>query len=254
MAMQEAGSEVEVRFRLRIGGAPWDGVARVPNGPAKVSALLPTIGRLADRVVERAREGVEASGRTVSCGPGCGACCRQPVPIAVSEAHRLVALIRAWPAPRRRAVEARFDAARERLDAAGLLEPLRALGDLEGVDARQALGRAYFDLGIDCPFLEDESCSIHAERPIACREYLVTSEPARCADPTPERVDLVPLPVRPSVALFRMTAEGPGEAAEPVLLVLAREVVDAGEAYETATTPGPALLEGYVRSLSGASG
>lgn len=254
MVMQDAGAGVEVRFRLRIGGAPWDAVAYVPRGPAPVSALLPTIGRLTDRVVERARQDVEASGRTVSCGPGCGACCRQPVPIAVSEAHRLVALIRSWSAPRRRAVEARFDAALARLEAAGLLEPLRTLGDLEGVDARQALGRAYFDLGIACPFLEDESCAIHADRPIACREYLVTSEAARCADPAPEHVDLVPLPVRPSVALFRMTAEGPGEDAEPVLLVLAREVVEAEEACEPATTPGPALLEGYVRSLAGASG
>ncbi len=45
--------------------------------------------------------------------------------------------------------------------------------------------RRYFHLGIACPFLEDESCSIHADRPISCREYLVTSPAVNCADPKP---------------------------------------------------------------------
>jgi Fe-S-cluster containining protein len=44
-----------------------------------------------------------------------------------------------------------------------------------------ALGLDYFRLGIACPFLEDESCSIHPYRPSACREYLVTSPAENCA-------------------------------------------------------------------------
>jgi Fe-S-cluster containining protein len=34
-----------------------------------------------------------------------------------------------------------------------------------------------------CPFLEDESCSIHPDRPLVCREYLVTSPAELCAGP-----------------------------------------------------------------------
>ncbi|HEY5241787.1 MAG TPA: YkgJ family cysteine cluster protein [Polyangiaceae bacterium] len=30
---------------------------------------------------------------------------------------------------------------------------------------------------VSCPFLEEESCSIHPDRPPICREYLVTSSP-----------------------------------------------------------------------------
>ena len=41
--------------------------------------------------------------------------------------------------------------------------------------------RAYFALGVACPFLVDGSCGIRPVRPLACREYLVTSDPAYCA-------------------------------------------------------------------------
>ena len=53
---------------------------------------------------------------------------------------------------------------------------------------------AYFALGIPCPFLEEESCSIHPDRPLVCREYLVTSPAELCAGPTQEGVTPVPVP------------------------------------------------------------
>ena len=49
-------------------------------------------------------------------------------------------------------------------------------------------------MGVPCPFLEDESCSIHPERPLVCREYLVTSPAALCAGPTQEGVTPVAVP------------------------------------------------------------
>jgi hypothetical protein len=44
----------------------------------------------------------------------------------------------------------------------------------------------YFLQGVACPFLEAESCGIHPDRPLACREYLVTSRrPLRHPGPRP---------------------------------------------------------------------
>lgn len=40
---------------------------------------------------------------------------------------------------------------------------------------------AYFGLDLPCPLLADGVCSIRDDRPLACREYLVTSDPAHCA-------------------------------------------------------------------------
>lgn len=251
MIERTGASEVEVRFVLRIGGRPTPLHARVPDRVSPVSALLSAVRTIADSVVAQAIRDVAARGLSVSCRAGCGACCRQPVPIAQSEAFALVSLIRSWPAARRQRVEARFRDALTALEAAGLLARLRALDEIDDDDERQAIGREYFALGLACPFLEEESCSIHSDRPIACREYLVTSTAAECADPGPDRIDLVPVPIRPSVALFRMTSEGMGERSLPLLLVLALEWVSRASDGEAASTPGPQLLERFVRGFAG---
>ncbi|MEZ5279133.1 MAG: hypothetical protein R2770_01565 [Acidimicrobiales bacterium] len=36
---------------------------------------------------------------------------------------------------------------------------------------------------VACPLLDDGVCSIRPDRPLACREYLVTSDPKHCAPP-----------------------------------------------------------------------
>ena len=48
------------------------------------------------------------AGKAISCHKGCGACCRQLVPISRTEGERLVTLVDAMPEPRRAAVLARF--------------------------------------------------------------------------------------------------------------------------------------------------
>jgi hypothetical protein len=54
---------------------------------------------------------------------------------------------------------------------------------------------------VACPFLEDEACSIHADRPLSCREYLVTSPPELCAALSPG-IEKATLEARPSLALL----------------------------------------------------
>src|SRR5262249_59780961 len=62
-------------------------------------------------------------------------------------------------------------------------------------DERRAAGVRYFLQAIPCPFLEEEACSIYAERPLSCRDYVVTSPPENCSLPTPETVRRVPLAI-----------------------------------------------------------
>lgn len=122
----------------------------------------------------RAVARVEAEGKTISCRAGCGACCRQAVPIAASEARAVARHVAAMPEPRRSIIKSRFAAARAALDAAGVDHGPTALTEMT-IEARPALGMTYFRAAVACPFLEDENCSIHPVRPLACREYLVTS-------------------------------------------------------------------------------
>jgi Fe-S-cluster containining protein len=210
---------------VRVGMKVWDDDVEMemslPAGPARLESLLPAFQQVADGLVglgvERARE----QGRTVSCRKGCGACCRQIVPISEVEARRIGRLVEELPEPRRSEIRARFERARERLDKGGLLEKLEHRESFTEGEI-PSFGLAYFHLGIACPFLEDESCSIHPDRPVSCREYLVTSPAINCADPKPGGIDQVELPASVWVALARADAPDPAARLIPwVPLVLA---------------------------------
>jgi Fe-S-cluster containining protein len=102
-------------------------------------------------------------GRPVSCTKGCAGCCHQVVLVTMSEA---VALLEAHPeiAARRAELEAETDY---------LLHP------------ETNLDTAY---GRPCVLLRDKLCTVYADRPIACRAYFVSSDPALCHGKVGDRV------------------------------------------------------------------
>ena len=164
-------------LRLSVGDLRIAHPITVPTGPVAAADVVPALQGLVNAVVAAAE-----AGKAISCRKGCGACCRQLVPISRTEAERLLSTVAAWPAERR----ARFARAESALAAADLKER-------KGRRDRE-LSTGYFALGIPCPFLEDESCSIHPDRPLVCREYLVTSPAELCAGPEQEGVMPVPVP------------------------------------------------------------
>lgn len=192
----DGGATVTGRVVLEIGGEPVTVEMTAPAGPVAVEDILPIIHGLSSLFATRATERVEREGRAVSCRAGCGACCRQMVPVSIAEARALARLVEAMPEPRRGHVRRRFETAVAKLDAQGVLDRLD-----DDPDDRRAAGRAYFSVGVACPLLEDEACSIHADRPLACREYLVTSPPELCATLAPG-VEELALEATPSLALL----------------------------------------------------
>ena len=152
--------------------------------------MLPALRALDDAFAAAA---VRRNGQPVTCAKGCSACCRiQAVPVTPVEAYALLVLVERLPEPRRTLVVSRFAASAAQLHAAGLAE-----GFLEGrrpasdEDAK-AQARQYLDLGLACPFLEHDICSIYEARPFACREYFVTTPKEMCADPLVNPVKTVP--------------------------------------------------------------
>lgn len=192
----DGGATLVGRVTLEIGEERIPVEMTVPAGPVAVEDVLPILHGLSSLFATRATARVEAEGREISCRAGCGACCRQLVPVAPAEARALARLVEAMPEPRRERVRRRFEAALDILEPLGLMERL----DLNRND-RQVIARDYFAAGVACPFLEDEACSIHADRPLSCREYLVTSPPDRCAVLSPG-IEKVTLEARPSLALL----------------------------------------------------
>ena len=237
---------VRVSVALKVGGERLKLDLPAPAGPARLAELLPVIHDLTDDFVRLGTRDSEAQGRAISCRKGCGACCRQLVPIAPDEARQIARLVDRLPEPRRSAVRARFDEARRRLADAGLLEALTEPDD----DPPTSLGLDYFREAIPCPFLEDESCSIHPDRPSSCREYLVTSPAENCSAPSAGTIDRVAIPAKVSTALFRVSG-GPAPAvARWVPLILAPSWAEA-HPEGMPRRPGPEWLLDLFRRLAG---
>ena len=191
--LRAMGATITGQGQLKIDGEPMAISFTVPVDPCLPEGLLPDVQRFADQVTGLAERRARAGGRSISCAKGCGACCRQMVPISSPEARHVAGLVQALPTGQRETVRARFAAAREKMAAAGVAPQGHPDGDKA---AYRDYGLAYFRQGVPCPFLEEESCSIHAVRPLVCREYLVTSPPAACAVLGSGQVRQVPVPLR----------------------------------------------------------
>jgi Fe-S-cluster containining protein len=180
-------------LRLTVGDIRIAHPISVPNASVPAAEVVPALQGLVNAVVGAAEDRGATEGKTVSCRKGCGACCRQLVPISHTEGERLLAMVERLPEARQAALSARFATASAALAEAGqrdgLLDPRRRAGKTD-----RELSTAYFALGIACPFLEEESCSIHPERPLICREYLVTSPAELCSSPTQKGVTPLPVP------------------------------------------------------------
>lgn len=180
---------------LRIGEHQLKTKVTVPTANIGLKQLLPLMQSMSSTIVQIGEKNVEEKGLTISCQKGCGACCRQLVPIAPVETHAIRDLVESIPEPRKTEILKRFADAKEKMTAAGMWQKLDERQNWPE-DEVLKIGIDYFKLGVACPFLEEESCSIHLDRPMACREYLVTSPAANCANPTPEGVEWVPIPAK----------------------------------------------------------
>jgi Fe-S-cluster containining protein len=228
---------------LKIAGQPRRIEFEMPEGAARPSALLPVLRKFSDAMVAAAEA---AATEPVSCTKGCGACCRQLVPIREMEARRLAEFVRALPEPRRGEILARFAVAAGRLRESGMRGRLDARASLDQ-PGRVALKLDYFALGIACPFLEEESCGIYHERPMICREHLVTTPAAWCANPREGTIRTLPMRRADSAAA---KLEARPDRPEWIPLIDLLDWVDAHRAEEGASRDPREMLQEFLRDLS----
>ena len=203
----ESPSTVQASFSVAIGPVVFEASARVPAGRTTLTQLLPIIQNVENAILGRVAEEAQAAGSPISCRAGCGACCRQMVPVSLFEAEALADWIRMLPQERQDELAARFHTALQALSNAGVIEKLLSSEWIVEKDQTTQLAIDYFHASVACPFLEEESCSIHPLRPLACREYLVTSPPELCQDPAANAVAGVLLPIKLSHTFYAFGRE-----------------------------------------------
>lgn len=237
-------------MKLNMGQSRTEAIVHVPLEPMNTIDLLPVLQSFGSQIVELAENESDRCGKQISCQAGCGACCSQLVPIAESEAHFLADLVADMPQPRREQVERRFAEALEMLDRAGLGDRLSEASALPDEPSREKLGADYMQAGVACPFLEEQSCSIHPDRPLACREYLVTSPAENCKHPTADSIEMVPLPVKISETLYRFGQDGQPQPARWFPLVLALRWSRAHPQREEASESGALRFQQFLQQAS----
>jgi len=228
-----------------------DGVVRgkvaVTRGPLRLVGLVPTACALTDALVAAAIRSEEQAGRTISCRAGCGVCCRYMVPLSPPEALHLMDVIESLAPSRRGDVLAKFDeivAALEQHDmVAELLDPPPT------DEPVLPIARRYFELRLACPFLAGESCSVHNQRPVACRHYNVTSPPPACSRPYEPGVERVPMPLPLSAPLARLTAELTGQPPCLIPLTLVPRWVGQHADLRQRTWPGLELFDRFLAQI-----
>ncbi len=210
------------RLELDIFGETVRVEGAKPAGRIRLDELLPFFRTLDDEVIDRAARRAEAQGKRVSCRKGCSACCRaQPVPVTPAEAYALLRLVEALPEARQSAIRQRFAERVQRLREAGLLEVYRDRVATTTADEARGIAERYFRLALECPFLEDDACSIYPDRPFVCRQYLVTSPAQRCRDPFNNPIEQIAMPLAPATASLQTGEEVIGRPQFSVPLVLA---------------------------------
>jgi Fe-S-cluster containining protein len=245
------GETVQVDFALAVGEGRLDASVVVPAGKVTLTQIMPAIQGLTSNIVGSVVQIVQSEGRQISCKAGCGACCRQMVPLSIFEAEALAQWIATLPEEHQEELRQRFHAALLALKESGILDRMDPAQWVDGSEDAKTLAIDYFAAGVACPFLENESCGIHPIRPLICREYLVTSPPEFCAHPTVDKVAGVPMPLKPSQSLFRLGAqiEKGGRGWIPLVFLFAW-IKSGAQPGERFSGSGPDVLYEFVRNLT----
>ena len=245
------GNTLSASTELVIGGRKLKLKLVVPADEVPPESLLPTLHQLSDHIVDGVEEKIERQeGVEISCQKGCGACCRQHVPISPAEARLMHAIVENMPEPGRSGIRKRFDDAAQRLRDSSIMDQAMNYHRL----SEQQVGvmvKSYFELGIPCPFLEDESCSVHPFRPLICREYLVISSPIHCENLAEEHIKRLKFPVSIAGTFSGMDGVRVKGENKYIPLVMALEWTEKNAA-ECKLRPGPKWVQAFFADLSGA--
>src|SRR5438477_2508063 len=126
----ETNEWVTGKVVLRIGGEPLEMELTVPAKPVKPHRMLPIFQQMTSSIVDMSVDAMQAAGEKISCKAGCGACCRQPVPLAEIEVYQIAELVEAMPEPRRTEIKKRFAEANDHFAKMGWYERIRELGSM----------------------------------------------------------------------------------------------------------------------------
>ncbi len=236
-------------LELDIPGDPACFSIMVADKPARLSDIVPLARDLSNSLALTMIQRLGARGDCVPCRKGCSACCNYLVPMSVPEAFRLAEELSAIPASEGQPlIKSSIETAGKILDNMPTDFDLSGSADENGLRSEE-VGDWYAGLGLPCPFLSDGLCLRYEQRPIACREHLVTGSATLCDLASTEQAEGVKMPVSVLECLGRLTAELEQSDVEAVMLPLALPWAQENIERAGRTWPAPTMVERFIEIL-----
>ena len=211
-----------IDFELQLYGQRVCFQMDVPDAAFSLSDIVPMASAISDRITGAVIDKFQSDGAQISCEKGCSACCSYLVPLSIPEVFWLEEIILGkGKSTSRQLMRTCLLAARSILKQ----KPPGMYSCEAGNQAEQrtvdisAVADWYSNLKIECPFLLNGICVVYEQRPLVCREHLVTVLPQLCRKKN-GLARAMDMPVRVSTALSQLTGELEGKSTEAVLLSL----------------------------------
>jgi Fe-S-cluster containining protein len=168
-------------FELDIFGRPARFGISIAQKRIRLSDIVPLARTLSTKVALFVLDRLRSKGEFIPCCKGCSACCNYLVPLSVPEAFRLREEILALPArQRRKVVQSCIETAKIILSKKPEEFEITESAETNSRIQINKLSKWYASFKLACPFLSDSLCSSYEQRPIACREYIVTGSAQFC--------------------------------------------------------------------------
>ncbi len=240
------GSEI-IGLDLDIFSKPLHFRIGVSQGQAGLADIVPLARALSTKLALAVLNRLSKDGKFVPCHKGCSACCSYLIPLSVPEVFRLrQELLAMSPDQREVALKACLGTAKVILN--NLPENIEVNESIEmnGQIQTDWLSRWYSGLKQPCPFLSHGLCTIYEQRPIACREHIVTGSAILCEAEWQDGSQVVQMPLSIIDCLGHLTAELEQSAIEAVMLPLAFPWAQENMARHERQWPAIMMVERFV--------
>jgi Fe-S-cluster containining protein len=237
-------------FELDIFGKPVHLGISVAQKQARLSDITPLARTLSTKLAIMALDRLRGKGEFIPCCKGCSSCCNYLIPLSIPEAFRLREEILALPAEQGRAVfQSCLETAKIILDDKPKEFEITESTETNSQMQINQLSKWYASLKLACPFLSDSLCTSYEQRPIACREYIVTGSSLLCEDECSDESLSVQMPVSVLDCLGQLAAELEQSDIEAVMLPLAMPWVQENLERNERTWPAVTMVECFVEIL-----
>jgi Fe-S-cluster containining protein len=237
-----------IGLNLNILGKPLHLDIAASDTKARLADIVPLATAVSEKIQHVITDNISANGQRIPCQAGCCTCCRFIIPLSVPEVFRMREYVFSRTTFEKNLIIRSFLLAARKVFQQK--PPYFILDNPKNSEksniASKKLSDWYLKLNLYCPFLCDGLCTAYEDRPVACREHLVTGSSRGCRGQK-IKAKVVPIPVSMVDVLGKLTAELEGAMEEAVMLPLAFLWYEHNLHRDLQTWPAAEIVEKFVQ-------